>query len=98
MRVWLPLLLFILCGALRGFQLPADATPKPASVAGHVIEAKSGEPVKKALVILRKGNDREIGAYADSAGTFVSVEQDGYGPVSGAKPVTVILKPGDTET
>jgi protocatechuate 3,4-dioxygenase beta subunit len=109
MRVWLPLLLFILSGALRGFQLPADAMPNPASVAGHTIEAKSGEPVKKALVILRKGNDREIGAYADSAGTFafqsvepgaytISVEQDGYVPVSGAKPVTIILKPGDTET
>lgn len=106
MRVWL---LFILSGALQGFQLPADATPKPASLAGHVIEVKSGDPVKKALVILRKGNDREIGAYADSAGKFafqsvepgayiVLVDQDGYVPVSGVKPVTVILKPDDTET
>jgi len=104
-----PLLLLVLSDALFGLQLPAGEVPKPASVAGRVIETKSGEPVRKALVILRRGNDKEIGAYADKLGIFavqsvepgaytVSAEQGGYVAEPDAKPVTVNLKPGDNES
>ena len=70
MRVWLPLLLFFCPDALLSFQHPAGETTKPAFVEGRVIDAKSGEAVKKALVILRQGNDRGIGAYSDAAGNL----------------------------
>lgn len=89
MRVWMPVLLFFFSNALLSFQDPAGETTKPASVEGRVIDTNSGEPVKRVLVILRRGNDRGIGAYTDTAGRFafqavepgsytLSAERDGY--------------------
>ena len=109
MRVWLPLLLLFRPNALLSFQHPPGGTTKPAIVEGRVIDAKSGEAVKKALVILRRGNDRGIGAYSDAAGNFavqpvepgsytLSAERDGYIADPGAKPTIVNLKPGDAES
>ena len=109
MRVWWPLLLFFCPDALLSFQHPAGETTKPPFVEGRVIDAKSGEAVKKALVILRRGKDRGIGAYSDAAGNFafqpvepglyaLSAERDGYIADPGAKPTIVNLKPGDPES
>ena len=109
MRVWLPLLLLFCPDSLLCFQEPAGETTKPAFVEGRVVDAKSGEAVKRALVILRRGNDRGIGAYSNAAGSFafqtvepgsytLSAERDGYIADHGAKPSIVNLKPGQAES
>ena len=105
MRLWVPLLLFFCPDALLSFQHSAGETIKPSSIEGRVIDANSGEVVKKALVILRRGNDRGIGAYSDAAGNFtfqsvepgsytLSAERDGYIADRGNLCVTVDLATG----
>ena len=81
----------LLGGALTasGFQPLPPATV--GTVAGRVIEAHSGDPAKpirKALVILKHGQEPGTGTYSDDKGNYrlqvepgaysVTVERDGY--------------------
>ncbi|MBZ5579807.1 MAG: carboxypeptidase-like regulatory domain-containing protein [Acidobacteriia bacterium] len=84
---------------------PAPPANAVGSVEGRVIEAHSGDPakpVRKALVIVRHGQEPGAGAYSDEKGNYrlqvepgaytVTVDRDGYvaGPQSETKTVTVI--------
>ena len=81
----------LLAGALTvsAFQPPSPATM--GTVGGRVIEAHSGDPakpVRKALIILKQGQEPGTGAYSDDKGNYrlqvepgvysVTVERDGY--------------------
>ena len=88
----------LLGGALTasGFQPLPPATV--GTVAGRVIEAHSGDPAKpirKALVILKHGQEPGTGTYSDEKGNFrlqvepgaytVAVERNGYVAASSRK-------------
>jgi protocatechuate 3,4-dioxygenase beta subunit len=65
---------------LHSFQNPASGSPAPGAIHGRVIEAKSGEPVKKAVVIIRRTQEPGFGAVTDPSGEFQfeSVEPGAY--------------------
>ena len=71
MRIILALILSI-GGAswLYSFQGPAAAAPNRGAIHGQVLQSKSGEPVKKVLVILRRGQEPGTGALTDASGAF----------------------------
>ena len=81
-----------------------DAT-KPGGATGVVVESKSGAPVAKALVILRRGQDAGIGARTDASGGFafrdlepgtyqITAERAGFVPAPENKSKTVTVKAG----
>ena len=85
---------------VSGQEDPA-AAPKTGSIAGVVIDEKSGEAIAKALVILRRDQEGGLGEITDAKGKFtlrdvdpgvytLSVERDGY-VVAGGKSQTVGL-------
>ncbi len=55
---------------IYSFQNPAPAAPDRGAIHGHVLQSKSGEPVTKALVILRRGQEPGTGALTDASGAF----------------------------
>ena len=69
LRVLLALCLFS-PSTIRAFQKPAGGAPTGSSVHGRVIESKSGAPVKKSVVILRRAQEPGIGASTDAFGEF----------------------------
>ncbi len=83
--------------------------PKPGAVEGRVVEAGSDEPVKKALVILSRGEKDQVGTYTDSSGKFqftpvepgaytVTAERDGFVTPPRTEPVVATVKPETTES
>jgi hypothetical protein len=64
---------FMICIAvapgLYSFQNPAAAA-SGGTIRGHVLQSKSGEPVKKAVVIVRRGEEPGTGAVTDASGAF----------------------------
>ncbi|HWD98349.1 MAG TPA: hypothetical protein VG345_04915 [Bryobacteraceae bacterium] len=56
---------------LHSFQNPASGSPARGAIHGRVIEAKSGEPVKKAVVIIRRAQEPGLGAVTDPSGEFL---------------------------
>lgn len=109
MRAVFPLILCVLRLPLPALQIGADETAKPAAIEGRVIEAKSGEPIGRALVILKHGDEPGTGTYTDAAGKFlfrelapgaytVSAERDGFVPDPETPLSTVRTKPGGTES
>jgi protocatechuate 3,4-dioxygenase beta subunit len=109
MRAVFPLILCVLRLPLPAFQIGADETAKPAAIEGRVIEAKSGEPIGRALVILTHGDEPGTGTYTDAAGKFlfrelapgaytVSAERDGFVQDPETPLSTVRTKPGGTES
>jgi hypothetical protein len=102
-------LALLLAGALTasGFQAPPPAAL--GTVAGRLIEAHSGDPAKgirKALVILKHGQEPGIGAYSDDKGNYrlqaepwaysVTVERDGYVASSQSQTRTITVQAGQT--
>src|SRR5258707_14055131 len=97
-------LVVLIAGALTalGFQAPAGVTL--GTVAGRVIEVPSGESdkgIRKALVILKRGQEPGIGVYSDDKGNYrvqaepgaysVSVERPGYVVSSQSQPKTIAV-------
>ena len=90
MRIILALILAITgASCLRSFQSPAAAAPNRGVIHGQVLQSKSGEPVKKVLVILRRGQEPGTGALTNASGAFrfddlepgpytLSVERNGF--------------------
>lgn len=71
MRIILALTLSIAgASCLRSFQSPAAAAPKRGAIHGQVLQSKSSEPVRKVLVILRRGQEPGTGALTDATGAF----------------------------
>ena len=61
---------------LASFSQSPGTADKTGEVQGTVFDATSNEPIHKALVILRKGDDAGIGTYSDEAGKFTLREVD----------------------
>jgi Carboxypeptidase regulatory-like domain len=55
---------------MYSFQIPTPAAPDRGAIRGHVLQSKSGEPVTKALVILKRGQEPGTGASTDASGAF----------------------------
>ena len=90
---------------LTGQENPA-AAPKTGSVAGAVIDEKSGEGIPKALIILRRDQEGGIGQVTDSNGKFtlrdvepgtytLSVQRDRYVLTRGQSQ-TIDVQPGQS--
>jgi hypothetical protein len=86
----------------------AGAAEKPGGAEGRVADAASGEPIRKAMVILRRNRESGAAAYTDAKGEFhfaelepgtytLSVMRDGY--VAGRKdpPIMVTIVPEKTQ-
>jgi Carboxypeptidase regulatory-like domain len=109
MRTVFPLMLCVLRLPLAALQIGTDETAKPAAIEGRVIETKSGEPIGRALVILKRGDEPGTGTYTDAAGKFlfrelapgaytVSAERDGFVQDPETPLSTVRTKSGSTES
>ncbi|HTA70842.1 MAG TPA: carboxypeptidase-like regulatory domain-containing protein [Bryobacteraceae bacterium] len=71
MRIILALTLAITgASCLHSFQSPAAAATNRGAIQGQVLQSKSGEPVKKVLVIIRRGQEPGTGALTDASGAF----------------------------
>jgi protocatechuate 3,4-dioxygenase beta subunit len=101
-------LLFLFCLASRG-QDSSAPTLKSGAVEGRVVDAISGEPVRKALVVLRKDREDGTGAYTDGNGAFrfekiepgawgVSAVRDGFAMDPKSSRTVVTVKPDITES
>ena len=88
-------------------QNPDAGIPKPGAIQGRVIESKSGDPVKKALVTLRQGERDGIATYTDAKGAFsfrdvdpgayaLAAERDGFAIDRKIKQEITNVKAGDT--
>ncbi len=94
----------ILCGVLLSAQENPAAPPKTGSVAGTVIDEKSGEGIPKALITLRRDPESGLGQITDANGKFalhdvepgtytLSVERDRY-VVARGQSQTIDVQPG----
>ena len=108
MRVALVTVLLTTIAPAYGFQLSPTASPA-GTLEGRVLEARSGDPampIKKALVILKRGPEAGIGTYSDEKGNFqlqvepgayaVTVERDGFVTDPPSAPRTVTVQAGET--
>ena len=77
---------------------------KPGGAEGRVIDASSGEPIRKAVVILRTGPEGGIAAYTNAQGLFhfenldpgaytATASRDGYVADRKAPPSVVTIRP-----
>jgi hypothetical protein len=110
MRIILALTLSIAgASGLYSFQSPAAAAPNRGAIHGHVLQSKSGEPVKKALVVLRRGQEPGTGASTDASGAFrfddlepgpytLSTERTGFVLDLESDRSVVNVKPGPDES
>lgn len=82
---------------------------KPGGAEGRVIDAASGEPIRKAVVILRTGPDGGVAAYTNAQGLFhfenldpgaytATASRDGYVADRKARPTVVTIQPDKTES
>lgn len=99
---------FLLCLTSRGQQTP-PSSPKSGAVEGRVVDAGSGEPIRKAIVVLRKGQEDGVGAYTDGNGSFrfdkveagaysVSAVREGFVTEPQGERLLVTVKPEATES
>jgi hypothetical protein len=100
----------MLVALLLLFPAPAPAfQQKPGGAEGHVVDAVSGEPIRKAIVILRTGPDGGVAAYTDVQGLFrfenldpgaytATASRDGYMADRKAPPTVVTVQPEKTES
>jgi hypothetical protein len=82
---------------------------KPGGAEGHVVDAGSGEPIRKAVVILRTGPDGGVAAYTNSQGLFhfenldpgtytATASRDGYVADRKTPPTVVTIQAEKTES
>ena len=96
--------------SLYSFQSSEPPAPKRGAIFGHVLQSKSGDPVKKALVILKRGQEAGTGVSTDSSGAFrfddletgsytISAERKGFvlDPESERSVVNVKPQPDESE-
>src|ERR1700730_15338002 len=99
---------FLLCLTSRGQQIP-PSSPKTGAGEGRGVDAGSGEPIRKAIVVLRKGREDGTGAYSDGNGGFrldkiepgaysVSVVREGFVSDPQGERLVVTVKPEATES
>lgn len=110
MRIILALTLSISAASgLYSFQSPTTAARNRGAIRGHVLQSKSGEPVTKALVILKRGQEPGTGASTDPSGAFrfdnlepgaytLSTERTGFVLAAESERSVVNVKPGPEES
>src|SRR6266511_3954075 len=87
---------------------PAEI-PKPGGVQGRVVDARSGDPVKKAVVFVLSDGDNRAGAYSNADGGFsilhlppgpyrITVQRDGFVADSESESRVLTIKPGAVES
>jgi protocatechuate 3,4-dioxygenase beta subunit len=87
----------------------AGAAEKPGGAEGRVLDAGSGEPIRKAMVILRRNQESGAAAYTDSKGEFhfaelepgayaLSATRDGYVASRKEPPAVVTVLPEKTQS
>lgn len=97
---------FLLTGSFSQTAQNSAGTGKTVEVQGTVVDATSNDPIRKAFVILRKGEDAGVGTYTDDAGKFVlhevesgtyviSAERSGFVADPKAPQHTVIVSSGE---
>ena len=107
MRFGRPVALLACTLTAFGFQAPASVTL--GTVAGRIIEVPSSESdrgIRKALVILKRGQEPGIGVYSDDKGNYrlqaepgaysVTVERLGYVVSSQSQPKTIVVQERQT--
>lgn len=104
MRSVLAIALCVFCHMPR-----AAGAEKPGGAEGRVVDAGSGEPVRKAMVILRRNQESGAAAYTDAKGEFhfaelepgayaLSVLRDGYVARRKDPPIVVTIVPEKTQS
>lgn len=101
-------ILLMLAAPVPGFaQTNADASANAGALSGAVVEAKSQEPVRKALVTMRGDQNSAIGTRTDAAGKFefhdlkpgswtITVERDDYVAGKDSQHRIVSVRAGET--
>jgi hypothetical protein len=86
----------------------AGAAEKPGGAEGRVVDASSGEPIRKAMVVLRRNQESGVAAYTDAKGEFhfpelepgayaLSAQHDGYVASRKELPTVVTILPEKTQ-
>jgi hypothetical protein len=77
----------------------AAAAEKPGGAEGHVVDAGSGEPIRKAMVILRRNQESGAATYTDAKGEFhfAELEPGAYATAGGHAQLTLEPVPDDEE-
>ena len=101
------LVIVVLAGLASAFQPPPSS--QLGAVTGRVTESQSGDrpkPIRRALVILKRGQDPGTGVYSDEKGNFhlqvepgdytIAVERDGYTAAPRTETKTVNVQAGQT--
>lgn len=97
-------LLVVSLALLNAAAQDSSSPPKTGSVTGIAIDDKTGEPIARAVIILRHDRDDGVGGVADAKGKFtlreidpgtytLSVEREGY-VAARRQPQTVIVQAG----
>jgi protocatechuate 3,4-dioxygenase beta subunit len=97
---------FVIAGAVLSAQDDSSQGKKTGEIHGTVIEGSSNNPVHRALVVLRKGEEPGLGTYTDAAGKFTfhhvdpgaylfSVEHDGFVTDAKSRRQTVTVTAGE---
>ena len=106
-RLLLTAALMVYTGTLVAAQGNEGEAPNRGSVTGIVVESKSDEPVRKAVVILRSEQGTGIGTTTDATGKFVlqdlepgtytlTVSRDGYVVARKSRRKVVVVKADET--
>ena len=110
MRVILAFLLYLSAvSGLYSFQNTPAGPPARGAIHGRVLQSKSGDPVKKAILILRRGQETGTGTVADESGKFrfddiesgtytLAAERDGFVLDPESERTTVSVQPGSAES
>jgi hypothetical protein len=102
-----PVAAILVCAVVALAQNQQEENPKLGRVTGTVVESKSGEPVRKAFVLLRRDSNAATGTLTDGSGKFtcrdldpgvyvLSVEKDGWVTTRDSKAMTVTVTAGQT--
>ncbi len=108
-RLWLTAALMVYTGTLVAAQGNEGEAQKRGSVTGIVVESKSDEPVRKAVVILRSEQGTGIGTTTDATGKFklldlepgtytLTASRDGYVVVARKSQRKVVVVKADETT
>ena len=101
------LALALVCATIALGQDQPEDNPKLGRVGGRVVESKSGEPVRKAVVLLRRDENARVGSLTDADGKFtfrdlepgvypVSVQKDGWVVARESKGLRATVTAGQT--
>jgi len=100
-------MLVMFCVAFASAQTNNPETPKKGGIVGVVVDKKTGDPVRKVVVIARSAQEAGVGTITDAEGKFaltdldagaytLSIDRTGYVLTRDGERKTVTVKPGET--